>query len=309
MRLRFQPWQLALLVIAVCALVVGGAWWYRTRGASTPEELVACLPRSDAVVVYVDVDALRNSRMLDLLAGSRATEELEYRQFVEQTGFDYRRDMDRVAAAFARDHVFLVIRGRFDWRRLINYANSNGGQCRGSICRMPSSQPGRSISFFPLRAAVLALAVSRDEWAATEIADRKMPAPLPIGANQPVWISVPGARLRDLNDPLPGTRSFISALSTADHMMFSIGPEADRLAVHADVTCANPQAATALATQLTETTELLRKMLAREKQTPNPSDLSSMLANGAFKAEDRRVSARWPMERALIESLAGGPSK
>ena len=52
------------------------------------------LPADRATLVYIDTDALRKSGLLDLLAGSKAAEEADYRKFVEQTGFDYRTDLD-----------------------------------------------------------------------------------------------------------------------------------------------------------------------------------------------------------------------
>ena len=59
MHFRFQPWQLALLLIAVCAASVAGVYLYRTRGGSHPSDLVSYLPTANATVVYVDVDSLR----------------------------------------------------------------------------------------------------------------------------------------------------------------------------------------------------------------------------------------------------------
>ena len=120
MRLRFQPWQLALLVVIVCAASVAGVYLYRTRGGSNPSDLVSYLPTSNATVVYVDVDALRRSGILKMITGSKAAEELEYRQFVDATLFDYREDLDSVAAAFKDGQVFLVLKGRFHWKNLMD---------------------------------------------------------------------------------------------------------------------------------------------------------------------------------------------
>ena len=73
-------------------------------------------------VVYMDVAAIRRSGILNMLAGSKAAEEPEYRQFVDQTKFDYRQDLDAVAAAFKDGQVFLALRGRFHWKNLADYA-------------------------------------------------------------------------------------------------------------------------------------------------------------------------------------------
>ena len=57
-----------------------------TRGPPTPAELASYLPDKDGTLLYIDVDAMRRSGILDMMAGSKAAEELEYKEFVEQTG-------------------------------------------------------------------------------------------------------------------------------------------------------------------------------------------------------------------------------
>ena len=62
----------------------------------------------------------------------------------------------------------------------------------------------------------------------------------------------------------------------------------------------------ALAGELNKTTRLLREMIQREHQTPNPADLSGFLTSGVFRSEGSRVSGYWRISRALIENLLGG---
>ena len=50
-------------------------------------------------------------------------------------------------------------------------------------------------------------------------------------------------------------------------------------------------------------------MIAREKKTPNPVDLSAVFSSGVFRREHRRVIGRWPVERAFLESILGVRSK
>jgi hypothetical protein len=61
-----------------------------------------------------------------------------------------------------------------------------------------------------------------------------------------------------------------------------------------------------LGEKLTTTTDLLKKMLEREKMTPNPRDLSGVLVAGTFKSEDKRVVGGWPVERGFLETLVTG---
>jgi hypothetical protein len=54
-------------------------------------------------------------------------------------------------------------------------------------------------------------------------------------------------------------------------------------------------------------TALLRELIEKDKQKPNPGDLSGVLTAGVFRQENVRVVGRWPLERAFLESLAGKP--
>jgi hypothetical protein len=76
--------------------------------------------------------------------------------------------------------------------------------------------------------------------------------------------------------------------------------------VHMNVTCTTPEAASTMALQLENVTDLLRKMIEREHQAPNPRDLTGMLTSGTFQTQGRTVLGHWPVERAFIDTLAGG---
>jgi hypothetical protein len=303
-RTRLQPWQLALLVIALCAAALLFTRW-RTGRELTARNLVQYLPPDRSVHVYIDIAALRGGGLIDLLAGSKAEEEPDYRRFVEQTGFDYRSDLDAVAAAFLGSDVYMVLRGHFDWKRLKEYALAQGGECRNAVCSMPGSAPERNISYYPIRSDVLGLAVAREQQGTNMIGPEqwKNPPPLPP---EPVWISAPSYMFTDVSGLPAGTHSFLSPLAQAQEVTFAIGPQGPRFQIRAEAVCASPQAAADLANQLTSTTDLLRKMIAREHMTPNPRDLSGVLVGGSFEHQDRKVTGVWPVERGAIEALAAG---
>jgi hypothetical protein len=300
-----RPWQLAVGIFVICALVLGGLYTFRARSASTPGRMIASLPRSGMVVVYLDVNALRRAGILDLIAGSRATENVEYQQFVEGTGFDYRRDLDGIAASFSGRNSYVVLRGRFDWKKLNAYSLASGGACRNVLCRVPGPER-RFASFYPLRTDTMGLAFSYNEFAALDIMPRAelegMSEP-----SQPIWISVAGPALRDVPALPAGARSFVSPLESADQITMSIGPAPNgQLQVNAQVQCASEATASDLIIKLEGATNTLRKMLAREKQKPSPRDLSGVLHGGTFRREQRIVYATWPMDRQFIEALAAG---
>lgn len=304
MRYRFQPWQLALLVILLCGGTLTLMHWRASRALSVAN-LVQFLPADRAAHVYIDVAALRGSGLLDLLAGSKAEEEPDYRRFVEQTGFDYRSDLDAIAAAFLSGDAYMVLRGHFDWKRLKEYALAQEGTCRNTICTMPGSSPDRHISFYPIRSDVLALAVSKQERGVDAISagQWKNPSSLPP---EPVWISVPSYMFQDVSGMPSGTHSFLTPLAQAQEVMFAIGQQGARFQIRAEVVCASPQAANDLANQLMSATDLLRKMIARDHLTPNPRDLSAVLVAGSFEHKDRKVTGTWPIERGALEALSAG---
>ena len=301
MRFRFKPWQLAVLLALICAGIVAGVFSIRSRGPSVPADLVAYLPADNAVLLYIDVDAIRQSEILSLIAGSKAAEELEYQQFVEQTRFDYRDDLDAVAASFKDGQVFLALRGRFHWKSLMDYAIQQGGSCHNSFCSAPGSRPNRRISFCPLKPNLMAMAISSDDFAAYLITrKRKLTLALP---DQPVWMLVPAEKLKDADSLPAGTKPYASALENAEQILFTLGPNAARLQLSLQVTCRNAPGAATLLTQFQNTTDTLRNWIAREHQQANPADLSGLLVGGTFRREDRRVYGQWPIPRAFVDSL------
>ncbi|HML18572.1 MAG TPA: hypothetical protein VK419_16190 [Bryobacteraceae bacterium] len=167
MKFRFQPWQLAAIVILMCAGAVIFAWWRRSARTFDAAAMLECLPPDQATHVYIDFDALRKGGILQMIAGNKAAEEPDYQKFVSGTGFDYSRDLDAAAAAFFHGSEYFTLRGRFAWAKLASYARAQGGTCSNSVCTMAASTPNRHISYYMLSANVLALAVSPEEHGVT----------------------------------------------------------------------------------------------------------------------------------------------
>ena len=266
--------------------------------------MVNYLPGGDATVVYIDADAIRRSGILNMIAGSKAAEELEYQQFVDQTLFDYRQDLEAVAVAFKDKQVYLAARGNFHWKNLMDYAVQQGGLCHNSFCTVATSRPSRRISFYPLKPNILALAISADDFGAYSVI-RKPAKPALATPSEPVWMMVPAAALKD-TDALPaGTKPYASALQNAEQIVFTLGPDSGNLQLSLEVTCRDAAAAAKLLADFQTTTDTLRNWIAREHQQPNPADLSGLLAAGTFRRDDKRVYGRWPVQRAFVDSLTG----
>jgi len=297
---------LIIVVASLCAVAVWGVARLRYRGLRTTADWLQRLPTRDSAVFYVDFAALRKTGLLEMLAGSKAAEEPEYRVFVMKTEFDYTRDLDAVLACFTPRAKYLVARGRFDWNSLQSYTREEGGTCRDVVCRMSGSTPERKISFFPLRPDLMGLAVSPDDSAAIDLESRSPQRRALEMPDAPLWVSIPPAMLKTGSDLPAGTRMFARSLEDADDLNIAMAPAGNRFEARLTVQCRSEQQATTLAAQLGNTTIVLRDMIAREHQTPNPNDLSGVLTAGTFNHLGTRVLGSWPIERGFVNSLLGG---
>jgi len=294
--------------IAAVLGVILGAWgyWFYSRPYDAAR-LVQCLPSDRSLHVYMNVGLIRAAGILELLAGSQGTEEADYKQFVEKTGFDYRTDLNAVAVGFRDGDEYLAIQGRFQWDRLAAYALSHQGTCLDSTCSMPASQAGKTISFSLLRRDVLALAVARDSQASRVIFPGfwKDPPKIPTAA---IWVSAPPYVFSDAKNLPAGLSPFRTQLSKARNTVFTLGPSQDqtRFELRMLVDCAAADDAAKMAAQFASVTDLLKKMLDRDKLKPASSDLSGVLVAGRFEVQKDQVTGTWPIERKFIESLVSG---
>jgi hypothetical protein len=297
---------LIIMIASLCALAVWGVARFRYHSLRTTADWLQRLPTQDSVVFYIDFAALRKGGVLEMLAGSKVAEEPEYKVFVMKTEFDYTRDLDAVLACFTPRAKYLVVEGRFDWNSLQSYAREQGGACRDALCRMSGSTPERKISFFPLRPNLMGLAVGPDDSAAIDLeatAARRRALEMP---DAPLWISIPPALLKTGTDMPPGTRMFAHTMEDADDVSIAMAPSGNRFEARLNVQCRSERQAAALAAQLQGITAMLREMIAREHQTPNPRDLSGVLTSGTFNHLGTRVLGSWPLEKGFVEGLLGG---
>ena len=300
-----QRRQIVALSLAACAIAGAAGYWYRAHRPAQPSNLVSYLPAADASLIYVDVDTLRRSGLLDMLAGSKTAEEPDYQQFVRETKFDYRQDLDAVAAALKDGRTYFALRGRFHWENLADYAVRQGGSCHKDFCVLPGSQPNRRISFYLLKPDVMAMAVGPDDFAAYQVTSdaRKLTLAAP---QDPVWALIPAAALQRI-DTLPlAAKAYVPALQSAEQIVFSVGADPNRqLRFDLHVVCKDPATATALLTQFETITKTLREVLARQHQRPDPADLSEVLVAGSFRRDQRQVYGAWPLPRAFLDAIAG----
>jgi hypothetical protein len=154
-------WILSIAVVALFSGIALYALLHLSGGESSAREsALATMPSDAHSMVYVDVAALRQTPFIGGLRDWAPTPQQidpEYAQFLRDTGFDYERDLDRIAIAYIRrgqDTTFLVVAdGRFDRRKINTYTSQLGThESRGGreIFTVPVSGSTRKISFaFP----------------------------------------------------------------------------------------------------------------------------------------------------------------
>jgi hypothetical protein len=263
------------------------------------------LPQRDAVIVYIDFRRLREAGILRLWDSAKVAEDADYRAFAQKIDLDWKKDLDSAMLALAPSGKYMIVEGRFDWKKLRDYAQGAGGECSGDVCRVNGSTPERRISFVPLRDRVMALAVSTDEWAVRTLQGEAPGAPSDLPA-APLWVRVPGTALKSASGLPDGTRMFARSLEQADFATLMVTADGQRMAARLDVRCNAARDAADIAGELSHATTLLRDMIAREHQTPNPADLSGVLTSGNFWSQGNRVYGNWPIERSFLENLLGG---
>jgi hypothetical protein len=283
--------------------VIGGLLWYHERNF-TNSTLMRRLPVADSVVVGLDFAALRRSGILQALEDSRVAEEPEYQAFVHETDFNWKQDLDGAILAFAPTGKYLLVRGRFDWKSLQAYVAQQGGDCYNAFCSMKGSADDRQISFFPLQRNLMGMAISPDSTAALRLQNVSSGRG-PDAPDAPLWLSVPVSVLRSSQNLPEGTRMFASGLGQAQSLTLTLAQDGNRFAARMAVTCRNETDAADVALELSRITQLLRDLITREKQKPNPSDLSGVLTSGTFHPNGKRVDGYWPIERSFIQNMLG----
>lgn len=119
--------RITISIVVVVLLLLAGAIYLREKA---PPEVARLLPESDGIV-YLNLRPLRAATHFDQ---HPVPHDPDYQHFIEATGIDPERDLDRVAFALERmpnpngpngPVAFSeVFEGHFDWRRLTSYLQS-----------------------------------------------------------------------------------------------------------------------------------------------------------------------------------------
>jgi hypothetical protein len=152
------------LFAVLLVLLLSFAYFRHRSNAHDPDasraDLLSLLPGDASAAGFVDLQQLRNSPFLTQIMSwaSRPVPDGDYAQFVQATGFDYERDLDRVALSLNRQSptalAFAVAEGRFDRRKIEAYASQSGSLKTAdgkTLFAVPISGSARKAYFIFLR--------------------------------------------------------------------------------------------------------------------------------------------------------------
>lgn len=120
------------LVLVILPGILAYRHWHARDNAAERQEMLSLLPADPSMVMFLDLQQFRNSAFLPQLLAwvPRASAEKDYADFVRTTGFQYERDLDRVALAFtgtgANAISYAIAEGRFNRKKLLDYAKRSG---------------------------------------------------------------------------------------------------------------------------------------------------------------------------------------
>jgi hypothetical protein len=132
MKTRFWIVSLAAIVFFV-GIAFAVHHFGSSDSNSARESALALLPSDTNAVVFVEFAQLRNSPFIAALrdwAPQPQQPDAEYAKFLHDTGFDYERDLDRIAVASTKrgsQNIFFAVGdGRFDRKKINTYVSQYG---------------------------------------------------------------------------------------------------------------------------------------------------------------------------------------
>jgi hypothetical protein len=161
--------QIGLMTVVIGLLGMTAFFAYRKweiQDVSARDEALALMPTTASAVLFVDFGQLRQSPFVAQLYAwaPKPQVDADYAQFVKETGFDYARDLDRMAIAVVKrgqaSAVFAILDGKFDRQKISSYALKDGSIAKiegHEIFCVPVSGTAKKISFAFLRNDRIAL--------------------------------------------------------------------------------------------------------------------------------------------------------
>jgi len=308
-------------------LVTSIAWdlpKIRRAEAGALPDLVELIPGNATFIAYADFGVLRSSPLAAYVGQSftaitgTATADRDYASFVRATGFDYQRDLDRVALAAvpgSPNQTFVVADGRFDRAKIQQYA-LRFGQAENSeghvVYVIPRAGAGKDVSITFLSANRIALLQGGGfsgllTMAARPAFDSEMSerlsriagAPLFATAKAPASIASSNSSAAVAGKAFDGVR----------WITFAAQPGVESMFVSAEGECGTSREAAQIASALEVMRGILHAALADPKSRGQFSPEIAMaganvLESVKIDAESSRVRMLLSLTPAMIRNLA-----
>lgn len=325
---QFFVFAIALGMIAVVLYLA-----YDTRPrplASTPTLAgLSWLPAEAGLVAGVDLAELRQQVwLLELLrrASGEVAAAADYKAFVEATGFDYTRDLDRVWLAIFDDGQQSVLagvaEGRFARDRILAYASQQGAALQThqgveifQVKTQPAGpgRPERHLAFAFLDESHLAMASDSaravmvvDCWllkAPSVGSDKRRRAELEqLAAGKQAWLVDDLGRWEPPGLAQPETESNLKALIAQMALGLEVSEQGVVLA--GEARCREPGQAERLHDNLTVLLLAGRMALARQ-ENPSAQALGQALDNLTFTQQGDTLQARVLLPPEALAALLG----
>jgi hypothetical protein len=180
--MKKQHWILVLAGVLLSASVFFGYQrWGATRKAPR-EELLSQLPSDATAVIFLDFEELRRAPFMAKLYewAPKQESDADYSQFLKDTGFDYERDLHRVALATRKKGqdsvIFAIADGKFDRAKISVYASKFGSVAKNGgleIYSVHTTGTAKQISFVFLKNDRIAVTSDTDISALLSAGNRK----------------------------------------------------------------------------------------------------------------------------------------
>ncbi len=334
--------QLALLVLAVAAIGAALYWVFvHGRRPAAPPQLagLAAVPADAGLAGGVEVAALgRQQWLVDIVkrASGEVDEAADYRAFVEATGFDYTRDLERLwfgaAGADAAPVFVFVAEGRFARERIHDYARQQGAAASTyeglelfefRTTALPPAAgapppPERRSAFAFLDATHMAFVFGPDTatlrraidcWqgrAPAVIADAGRRAEFErVAAGQQAWAVIETARLNPAQ--LAGQAGDPGLTELIAQAALGLNATERGLSISAEGRCRQAEHAEKLHSNLTVLSQLGRLTLA---QDPNPQSqaVAELLGGVEIDRDETTVTVRVLATPQVLDALLRPPA-
>ena len=294
-----------------------GLWYvassHRAAAADSLPALIEQAPAGATLIAYVDLAALRQSPWIQQLESiaQPAQVDADYKTFVDGTGFDYQRDLDRVVIANsgASSDTIIFAEGRFDHKRIEQYALRSGKlqqEDGRAVYVVPSPTPGKDIRLTFLSADRIALSsgggfsalVSSGAAAPVNSAMRER---LSRVAGAPIFAAIKGAAFTAAADKNGAANPGVGAqLRSLRWIAFAAQPNTNDLLLSAEGECDRPEDAQRVAGTL----ELLRALFRGAMADPKArGQMSADSAAALGKALDAAKITTETVRVRLLVSL------